>query len=167
MKFVVSQQCCAINTKAEIGNLQRGSCERSQAVCGYLLLIQIEGEAYEHRHHHRRQPRSWGQCCDPMRQARHGVILTYNNNPEAAENVVRSIEAEGGKVAALKLDVGDSGSFAAFRDTVRVTLGKVWESNLLSSFSSIHATSKDLRVAMRRAAIMPGPPDAGRRHRPG
>ena len=96
-----------------------------------------------------------------------GVILTYNNNPEAAENVVRSIEAEGGKVAALKLDVGDSGSFAAFRATVRVTLGKVWESNLLSSFSSIHATSKELRVAMRRAAIMPGPPDAGRRHRPG
>ena len=68
-----------------------------------------------------------------------GVILTYNNNPEAAENVVRSIEAEGDKVAVLKLDVGDSGSFAAFRDTVRVTLGKVWESNLLSSFSSIPA----------------------------
>jgi len=55
-----------------------------------------------------------------------GVILTYNNNPEAAENVVQSIESEGVKAAALKLDVGDSGSFAAFRDTVRVTLGKVW-----------------------------------------
>lgn len=55
-----------------------------------------------------------------------GVILTYNNNPARAEQVVRSIEAEGGRAEALKLDVGDSASFPAFRDRVRAILHSTW-----------------------------------------
>lgn len=47
-----------------------------------------------------------------------GVILTYNSNPKAAEDVVTSITSQGGAAIALKLDVGDTKSFPAFRDTV-------------------------------------------------
>ncbi|TWI22028.1 SDR family NAD(P)-dependent oxidoreductase [Mesorhizobium tianshanense] len=55
-----------------------------------------------------------------------GVILTYNSNPEAAAKVVSAIAGEGGKAVALQLDVGDSATFPAFRDTVRKTLDKTW-----------------------------------------
>lgn len=55
-----------------------------------------------------------------------GVILTYNSNPQAAESVVESIVAEGGKAAALKLDVADSASFPEFRERVREVLSNVW-----------------------------------------
>jgi len=56
-----------------------------------------------------------------------GVILTYNNNPDAAQRVVRQIEADGGKAVALKLDVADSGSFTVFRDFVRENLQSLWD----------------------------------------
>jgi NAD(P)-dependent dehydrogenase (short-subunit alcohol dehydrogenase family) len=58
-----------------------------------------------------------------------GVILTYNANPELAEQVVTTITAEGGKAAALKLDVGDSTGFPAFADTVRQTLAETWQTD--------------------------------------
>lgn len=47
-----------------------------------------------------------------------GVILTYNNNPDSADRVVDEITGAGGSAVALKLDVADSTSFPAFRDTV-------------------------------------------------
>lgn len=47
-----------------------------------------------------------------------GVILTYNSHPDGAAEVVREIEAAGGKAVALKLDVADTASFYAFRDEV-------------------------------------------------
>ncbi|HEX5933230.1 MAG TPA: SDR family oxidoreductase [Pseudorhizobium sp.] len=47
-----------------------------------------------------------------------GVILTYNSNPEAADEVVAAIRAAGGTVAALKLDVSDVASFGTFRQAV-------------------------------------------------
>ncbi|MET2831969.1 SDR family NAD(P)-dependent oxidoreductase [Mesorhizobium shangrilense] len=56
-----------------------------------------------------------------------GVILTYNGNPEAARNVVRAIEADGGKAIALKLDVGDSTTFLSFREAVHQTLSTTWD----------------------------------------
>jgi NAD(P)-dependent dehydrogenase (short-subunit alcohol dehydrogenase family) len=56
-----------------------------------------------------------------------GVILTYNTNPDAAANVVQRIEAEGGKAAALKLDVSDSATFADFRREVHGTVSGLWE----------------------------------------
>lgn len=55
-----------------------------------------------------------------------GVIVTYHNNPEQAQTVVQSIAARGGKAVALKLDVADSGAFAAFRQAVAEQLDAVW-----------------------------------------
>jgi NAD(P)-dependent dehydrogenase (short-subunit alcohol dehydrogenase family) len=54
------------------------------------------------------------------------VILTYNSNAEAAAKVVAMIEAEGGKAAALPLDVADSTSFPGFREKVQEVLSSGW-----------------------------------------
>lgn len=56
-----------------------------------------------------------------------GVILTYNSNPGAAEEVVGKITAEGGKAAALQLDVANTSSFPAFRNAVQTILQSRWE----------------------------------------
>jgi NAD(P)-dependent dehydrogenase (short-subunit alcohol dehydrogenase family) len=56
-----------------------------------------------------------------------GVILTYNSNPASAEAVVAEIEAKGGSAVALKLDVGDTSSFPAFRDAVSAALKSRWD----------------------------------------
>lgn len=55
-----------------------------------------------------------------------GVILTYNANSDAAAAVVRDIAGDGGRAVALKLDVADSVTFPAFRDSVATTLRDVW-----------------------------------------
>ena len=55
-----------------------------------------------------------------------GVILTYNSNRQAAQQVVSTIEADGGKAVALELDVSNSASFPAFRDAVTEALAKTW-----------------------------------------
>lgn len=55
-----------------------------------------------------------------------GVVVTYNSNPDKAERVVKTIAESGGKAVALKLDVGDAGSFPAFRDAVVERLQTVW-----------------------------------------
>ncbi|MBX4892982.1 SDR family NAD(P)-dependent oxidoreductase [Rhizobium bangladeshense] len=56
-----------------------------------------------------------------------GVIITYNSNRQSAEKVVGTIEADGGKAVALELDVGNSASFPAFRDTASEALAKIWK----------------------------------------
>ncbi len=56
-----------------------------------------------------------------------GVIVTYNSHPEGADEVLRIIEAEGGKAVALKLDVADVASFGAFRNTVATELSSIWD----------------------------------------
>lgn len=56
----------------------------------------------------------------------HGVILTYNRHPDAAQAVVQRIESAGGKAVALKLDVADVSTFAAFRDAVAQSLHITW-----------------------------------------
>lgn len=61
-----------------------------------------------------------------------GVILTYNNNPEAADEVVGRIEQAGGKAVALKLDVADVASFAIFKQAVLKVLQQVWAVSTLS-----------------------------------
>jgi NAD(P)-dependent dehydrogenase (short-subunit alcohol dehydrogenase family) len=60
-----------------------------------------------------------------------GIILTYKDNPEAAAATVRRIETAGGKAVALRLDVGDAGSFTAFRLAVEQSLQTVWGQNQL------------------------------------
>ena len=60
-----------------------------------------------------------------------GVILTYNAQPHAAQEVVERIGAEGGTAVALQLDVGDSGSFALFARQVATTLQARWDTTTL------------------------------------
>lgn len=56
-----------------------------------------------------------------------GVIVTYNSSPEKAEEVVKTIVGAGGKAVALKLDVGNSSSFAGFREAVSRQLKNIWD----------------------------------------
>lgn len=55
------------------------------------------------------------------------VIVTYRSQEQEAAAVVAAIEAAGRKAAALKLDVSDSGSFAAFSDRLQTLLSEVWQ----------------------------------------
>lgn len=55
-----------------------------------------------------------------------GIVVTYNSSPDKAEGVVREITQGGGKAVALKLDVGNTGSFPAFRDAVAAALEANW-----------------------------------------
>ncbi|SDV07843.1 SDR family NAD(P)-dependent oxidoreductase [Pseudomonas mucidolens] len=55
-----------------------------------------------------------------------GVVLTYNNNPAAAQAVVEQIQASGGKAVALKLDVAEVASFGAFTERLQRDLQNVW-----------------------------------------
>jgi len=56
-----------------------------------------------------------------------GVIVTYNSSPAKADEVVAAITGEGGKAIALKLDVGNSQSFARFREAVSLQLKAAWK----------------------------------------
>lgn len=55
-----------------------------------------------------------------------GVVVTYNSNPAKAGDVVKAIMGNGGTAVALKLDVGDIGTFPAFRDAVATKLQSVF-----------------------------------------
>ncbi|MER6958489.1 SDR family oxidoreductase [Streptomyces sp. NPDC000618] len=56
-----------------------------------------------------------------------GVILTYSSNPQGGLETADIIEKEGGTAVALPLDVGEAGTFAAFRDTVTDVLHDTWQ----------------------------------------
>ncbi|MFI1031394.1 SDR family NAD(P)-dependent oxidoreductase [Streptomyces sp. NPDC020951] len=56
-----------------------------------------------------------------------GVILTYSSNPQGGLETADIIEKEGGTAVALPLDVGEAGTFAAFRDTVTDVLQDTWQ----------------------------------------
>lgn len=56
-----------------------------------------------------------------------GIILTYNNNAEEAQNVVREIEQKGVKAVALQLNVGDITGFDAFVRNVQEQLKSLWQ----------------------------------------
>lgn len=62
----------------------------------------------------------------------HGVILTYQQNVEAADAVVRQIANAGGRAIALPLDVGRVQSFAGFRADVERVLASEWPAGQLS-----------------------------------
>jgi NAD(P)-dependent dehydrogenase (short-subunit alcohol dehydrogenase family) len=55
-----------------------------------------------------------------------GVVVTYNSNPEKAEEVVNAIASIGEKAVALKLDISNSRSFPEFRDAVSAQLDAIW-----------------------------------------
>lgn len=54
------------------------------------------------------------------------VLLTYRSNEAEAAAVVAELQAQGRRAVALRLDVGDSASFAGFTEAVRRELGRVW-----------------------------------------
>jgi NAD(P)-dependent dehydrogenase (short-subunit alcohol dehydrogenase family) len=125
--FYLSDGSLGRKPKAGIGKLWTGSGERSAASDVISLLSQSKEK-------HMKiviitgGSRGLGASAAVQCAKRGmGVILTYNNNPDAAQRVVRQIEADGGKAAALKLDVADSGSFMVFRDFVRENLQSVWD----------------------------------------
>jgi NAD(P)-dependent dehydrogenase (short-subunit alcohol dehydrogenase family) len=55
------------------------------------------------------------------------VILTYNTNPEGAQETVAAIEDRGSAAVALRLDVGDSDTFDAFARSVAAELDNRWQ----------------------------------------
>jgi NAD(P)-dependent dehydrogenase (short-subunit alcohol dehydrogenase family) len=55
------------------------------------------------------------------------VVLTYRESADEAQRVVAEIEAQGRHAVALRLDVADSRSFAAFAAQVRESLATVWK----------------------------------------
>jgi len=55
------------------------------------------------------------------------VILTYNSNAAAAQEVVAEIEGMGRRAAALQLDTGKAGAFAAFAQQVKDALAATWQ----------------------------------------
>ncbi|EHI99522.1 short-chain dehydrogenase/reductase SDR [Clostridium sp. DL-VIII] len=54
------------------------------------------------------------------------VIITYNNQKEKADEVVKEIEANGGKAAAIQLDVNNISSFDSFASKVSDVLKDEW-----------------------------------------
>ncbi|GAA2117181.1 SDR family NAD(P)-dependent oxidoreductase [Actinomadura alba] len=56
-----------------------------------------------------------------------GVILTYGNNPQGGLETAAAIEKEGGTAVALQLDVGETGTFPAFRQSVVEVLRDIWQ----------------------------------------
>jgi NAD(P)-dependent dehydrogenase (short-subunit alcohol dehydrogenase family) len=56
-----------------------------------------------------------------------GVILTYRRGRNTAESTVSEIAQGGGQAVALRLDVGDTGSFAGFAEQIRSTLQANWQ----------------------------------------
>lgn len=55
------------------------------------------------------------------------IILTYLSNAEQAQSVVGQIEALGRRAVALRLDVADSKSFAAFAAALKAALAQGWQ----------------------------------------
>ncbi|RJT44300.1 SDR family NAD(P)-dependent oxidoreductase [Rahnella woolbedingensis] len=55
------------------------------------------------------------------------IILTYHSQAQAAQAVVQSVEALGGKAVALQLNAGESGSFDTFVAQVKTQLQQVWQ----------------------------------------
>jgi len=55
-----------------------------------------------------------------------GVIVTYQGNRAGALDTVAEIEQHGGTAVALRLDVGRSETFPAFRDSVVTVLRETW-----------------------------------------
>lgn len=55
------------------------------------------------------------------------IILTYHSQADAAQAVVQSVDALGGKAVALQLNTGESGSFDAFVAQVKSQLQQVWQ----------------------------------------
>lgn len=56
-------------------------------------------------------------------------IITFHSNARGAADVVAQVEAKGASAIALRLELGDSASFAAFRDSVASALARRWNAD--------------------------------------
>lgn len=61
------------------------------------------------------------------------LILTYQRRQADADAVVAQVQALGRRAVALKLDVGDAGSFPAFAQQVRDVLQETWQRTQLDA----------------------------------
>ena len=55
------------------------------------------------------------------------VILTYHRQAQAAQDVVESVKAKGGKAVAIQLNAGESSRFEAFVAEVKTQLQQIWQ----------------------------------------
>lgn len=55
-----------------------------------------------------------------------GVIITYHSHPEAAEALLKELNWNEARAAALRLDLNQPASFANFTEQVKKTLHNVW-----------------------------------------
>lgn len=55
------------------------------------------------------------------------VVLTYKDNADAARTTTTEIQALGRQAVALRLDMADTGSFAAFAAQLKSTLAGTWQ----------------------------------------
>jgi NAD(P)-dependent dehydrogenase (short-subunit alcohol dehydrogenase family) len=64
-----------------------------------------------------------------LKLAAHGVdvLLTYRSNRAEADSAVSQVTAAGRRAVALPLDVGATGTFAAFASQVKATLASTWQ----------------------------------------
>lgn len=58
-----------------------------------------------------------------------GVIITWRNNEEQANDVVKEIEAAGGRAASLQLDTNNIKSFDSFLEQVKNILQQKWNTH--------------------------------------
>lgn len=75
------------------------------------------------------------------------VILTYHTQKGEAEQVVAEIASLGGKAVALRLDVGDAGSFDAFYAEVKSALHAQWGTDRFDSLINNAGTALSAPIA--------------------
>jgi NAD(P)-dependent dehydrogenase (short-subunit alcohol dehydrogenase family) len=71
-----------------------------------------------------------------------GVILSYLSNRAAADETVAEIAAFGQKAVALKLDAGDTSTFAAFAGAVKKALADTWGAERFTALVNNAGTGK-------------------------
>lgn len=74
------------------------------------------------------------------------VILTYRSRQDEAQSVVQQIEAQGGRAAALPLDVSQVASFPAFVASVKGLLARHWQRERLDHLVNNGGTGLHLPV---------------------
>jgi NAD(P)-dependent dehydrogenase (short-subunit alcohol dehydrogenase family) len=72
-------------------------------------------------------------------------IVTFNSHEDRVRDVVEAVSQKGAKAVPLRLDVGESAGFAAFRDQVTAVLEREWKA---SSFNYLVNNAGFLQVAL-------------------
>ncbi|MBB3195965.1 SDR family NAD(P)-dependent oxidoreductase [Roseateles terrae] len=75
------------------------------------------------------------------------VIVTYRSRQDEAQSVVKQIEAQGGRAAALALDVSQTAGFPAFVQSLRELLARHWQRDTIDHLVNNGGTGLHLPVA--------------------